>query len=376
MRINDRGILNLGKPGGRRAISTFPSVTSLADGSLLATYRVGSSKDADDETIELRRSSDGGQSWSEPAAPFGATINDVRGSLKVAYVTQLDDQHLLVAAMWVDRQTHPGKPLFNEQTEGCLPMKILLADSHDGGRSWSGWRVLPVPAEIGPPSLTNPVLRLSSGRLAISIETNKNYNDSGKWFQRVVCFYSADNGQTWSDPATICQDPVAVIFNWDQRAGVYPDGRLVTFTWTYNSKTTEYLNIQRRISSDEGTTWSEPEDLGFTDQASHPAILPDGRIVLAWVDRFHTRSIRARLAASIDAPFLAESEVVLYEFEAIAPTTATGERDTGELLAEMGIWNFGLPYAEALPDGDVMVVYYAGDASSMRICWARLSALS
>ncbi len=149
--------------------------------------------------------------------------------------------------MWVDCQMHPGNPLFNEQTEGCLPMKILLADSHDGGRSWSDWRVLPVPAEIGPPSLTNPVLRLSSGRLAISIETNKNYNDSGKWFQRVVCFYSADNGQTWSDPVTICQDPVAVIFNWDQRAGVYPDGRLVTFTWTYNSKTTEYFNS--RIST-------------------------------------------------------------------------------------------------------------------------------
>ena len=175
MRISDQGVLNCGTPATRRAISTYPTVTPLADGSLLATYRVGSTKDSDDETIELRRSSDGGRSWSEPSSPFESMIDGVAGSLKVAYVTALNDDHLLAAALWVDRQAYPGKPLFNDESEGCLPMRILLADSHDRGGSWSRWRVLPVPDDIGPPSLTNPVLRLPSGRLAISIETNKSY---------------------------------------------------------------------------------------------------------------------------------------------------------------------------------------------------------
>jgi hypothetical protein len=373
MIVCERGVLNCGEPGTCRAVSTFPTVTPLADGSLLATYRVGSTKDSDDETIELRSSINGGRSWSEPSSPFESTVDGVRGSLKVAYITELNDQHLLVAAMWVDRQTHPGKPLFNDATEGCLPMKILLADSFDRGASWSRWRVVPVPDDIGPPSLTNPVLRLPSGRLAISIETNKNYEDSGPWFQRVVYIYSADDGQTWSSPVTTCQDQAARIFNWDQRAGVCPDGRLVTFTWTYDRETTTYLSIRRRFSDDEGATWSKPEDLGFADQASHPAMLSDGRVVLAWVDRFHTRSIRARLAVTVDAPFLPESEVILYELKSDAPKTAAGAGDTGELLAEMGIWSFGLPFAEVLADGEVMVVYYEGDPSSMRACWVRLS---
>ena len=39
----------------------------------------------------------------------------------------------------------------------------------------------------------------------------------------------------------------------------------------------------------------------------------------------------------------------------------------------MSIWTYGLPYAEALPDGDVMVVYYAGDGRAMDIHYARLS---
>ena len=39
----------------------------------------------------------------------------------------------------------------------------------------------------------------------------------------------------------------------------------------------------------------------------------------------------------------------------------------------MSVWSFGLPYAEALPDGDVMAVYYAGDAGCMDVRWARLA---
>ena len=410
MRISDSGILNSGEPGTRRAVSTFPMVTVLSDDTLLASYRVGSTKDSDDETIELRRSDDGGRTWQDPVTPFETVLNGKHGSLKVAYVTPMGGQHLIVAAMWVDREAYPGQGLFNDQTEGCLPMTILLADSHDLGHTWTPWRVLPLPDEIGPPSLTSPLLRLPSGRLAISIETNKNYEDDSPWFQHVVYAYSDDNGQTWGPPVTVAQDPTARIFNWDQRAGVSPDGRVATFTWTYDRETTRYLNVHRRLSSDEGQTWTEPEDLGFTDQPSHPAILPDGRVVVAWVDRFESRSIRARFAPTIDAPFLPETEVVLYtthlkhreiphnvqqpteaasgspsgssnrlaavppnELAATNPEATAGEGNTGDLLAEMGAWNFGLPYAETLPDGDVMVVYYEGTPTAMKLNWVRLS---
>ena len=373
MRISDRGTINRGRPGTRRAFSTFPAVIPLAGGSLLASYRVGSSKDSADGTVELRRSEDGGKSWGAPESPFATTLNGLSGSIRVGYITDLGNGHLLLAAMWVDRQTFPGKPLFNEETEGCLPMVVVLADSHDLGRTWSGWRAVPVPADVGPPSLTNPVLVLPSGRLVLSIETNKTYEDRGRWLQRVVYLYSEDRGRTWGDPVTTCQDPAGGIFHWDQRAGVFPDGRLATFTWTYDRETTRYLNIRRRLSTDEGATWSAPEDLGFADQAAHPAILPDGRVVLAWVDRFGSRSIRARLATAADAPFDAATEVELYRQAAGGSPTVAGHGDTGDLLAEMGLWSFGLPFAAALPDGGVMAVYYAGDDSCMEVRWTRLA---
>jgi len=371
MQIVERGILNRGEPGGARAVSTFPALVTLPDGSLLATYRVGSTKDSADGTVELRRSQDGGRTWSEPVVPLDRVVENKQGSISVAYVTPLSEHHWIMVACWVDRQTYPGKPLFNEQTEGCLPMHVLLTDSHDMGQTWGPVRILPCPDDVGPASLTNPVLKLPSGRLAVSIETNKHYGDTSQWMQRVVYFYSDDLGQNWSRPHTVSQDPAARIFYWDQRAALDPQGKIVSFSWTYDRDTSEYLNIRRRISEDEGKTWTAPEDLGFADQPSNPAVLPDGRFVLAWVDRFGSRSIRARLAKSGTGPFTADSEIPLYEHSPSA--TLKAHADTGNLLAQIEMWSFGLPFAAALPDGDVLVVFYEGTTPSMQISWVRLS---
>ncbi len=369
MQIIETGVLARGVAGTDRAMLTFGHLLVQANGVLLATYRTGSTKDSDDETVEFLRSLDNGHTWSNPWRPFGpAQVDGLAGTLKICYLTEVQPGRILAAAMWIDRTSYPGQPLFNAETEGCLPMDILLAESTDGGDSFTPWRKVPMPAEIGPASLTNPILKLADGSLAMSIETNKQYLDSGKWYQKVVFFHSTDGGLTWSAPTTVGFDPSGRIFNWDLRCAVAPDGRIATFAWTYDTESARYLNIHRRLSTDHGHTWSAPEDLGITDQAGPPAVLPDGRIVLPWVDRFQTHSIRARLAPNVAATFDPASEAVLYQFGG----GAKQDDKTGDLLAEMALWTFGLPYATALPDGDALAVYYAGTAQTLDIHWARL----
>ncbi len=385
MKITDSGIISRGQPGTDRALLTFPTVIALEDGTLLATYRSGSTKDSADGTIEFVRSQDGGHTWSEPWRPFqNPTIDGLYGSMRVCYLTEMSPGHLLASTMWIDRTTYPGGGLFNEETEGCLPMSVLLADSKDNGATWSAWRLVPMPEEIGPPSLTAPVLKLADGSLALSIETNKRYNDASPWMQKVVFIHNheyekvdakLDSGdqmavaQGWAAPVIAGEDPTGRIFNWDLRCGIAPDGRVATFSWTYDTVAARYLNIHRRISTDSGQSWTEAEDLGFADQAARPAMLADGRVVLPYVDRFDSRSIRARLSQAVDAPFDPVTEVVIYSLEG-----EDGEQtqSTSETLSDMGLWTFGLPYGETLADGTALVVYYAGTDEQMDIYWARI----
>lgn len=372
MEIVASGTLSRAEPGTRRAALTFPCVIALASGVMLATFCAGSSKDSDDQLIELHRSDDGGRTWRlQQRLTFDGEIAGARGTLRVCYLTELAAGRLLAAAMWIDRTTYPGLPLFNLATEGCLPMSILLAESADDGASWTPWRLLPMPEEIGPASLTSPILQLADGALALSIESNKQYYDASRWYQRVVLFVSHDRGASWGPPLDAGRDPSGRIFNWDQRMALAPDGRIGAFTWTYDSETKRYLNMHRRISADGGVSWSEHVDLGIADQAGRPAVLSDGRVILPWVDRFGTRTIRARMAPTIDADFAPETDVVIYALGSDSARAASTD-NTGDLLVEMSLWTFGLPYAEALPDGDVLVVYYAGDTAALDIRWARL----
>ncbi len=370
MKIVERGVLTESKSDTSRAVHTFPGITVLSNGVILATVRVGSTKDSPDERIELYRSLDNGKTWSEGKRLFEKTkVNGIEGSIKICYLTEINPGHIIAACMWVDRQTYPGKPLFNTETEGCLPMAILLSDSYDNGKTWTPLREVPMPDEIGPPSLTSPILKLKNGTLAMSIETNKNYKDKSKWNQRVVLFHSKDEGKTWEKPITVWEDKSGRTFYWDLRTGIAPDGRLVAFAWTYDSESKQYLNIRRRISNDNGLTWLQPEDIGFADQPSHPAILSDGRVTLSWVDRFGSRTIKARMAQAIDQPFDENTEITLYSNQ----TEKKNTTDTGELLGEMSLWNFGLPFCEALPNNDVIVMYYAGTDKIMDIYWVILS---
>ena len=371
MKIVKRSVL--GQPDDSLPVRTFPAVASLSNSTLLATCRAGSGKDTDDGIIEMYVSTDNGDTWGEPKIPFRKTvINSRKGAFQLCYLTETEPGHILAAAMWVDRGKYPGRPLFNPDTEGCLPMKILLSDSYDFGSSWSAFREVPMPEEIGPPSLTNPVLKFADGSLGMSIETNKPYEDNTKWYQRVVLFFSKDNGAAWGDMAVVGFDPTGRIFNWDQRMGVAGNGTTAAYAWTYDNEARKYLNIHRRLSTDNGNSWSVPVDIGVTDQAGHPAILSDGRVFLCWVDRFHTHSIRARLSPGIVQDFDADSEIELYNHS--SPQSRGDKQDTtGDMLEDMSLWTFGLPYAEALPGGDVIVLYYAGDNRKMDIHLLRIS---
>ena len=104
MQIIDTGMISQSAPGTDRANLTFPAVVCLVDGTLMATWHSGATKDGGDETIEVSRSSDHGKTWSTPERPFSIpALNGLRGTIKICYMTQIAPGRLIAAAMWVDR---------------------------------------------------------------------------------------------------------------------------------------------------------------------------------------------------------------------------------------------------------------------------------
>ena len=59
-------------------------------------------------------------------------------------------------------------------------MKILIADSMIMGIRGQNLEKVQLPKDIGPPSLTNPIMKLPNGKLIMSIENNKDYYDESK----------------------------------------------------------------------------------------------------------------------------------------------------------------------------------------------------
>ncbi|SMY08878.1 sialidase family protein [Flavimaricola marinus] len=368
MIIEAKGVLSRATAGSTRSALTFPAVTRLASGDLIATLRAGTTKDATDERIEIHRAGPSGIDWKGPIAELATpTLGGKAGSLKICYLTETAPGHLLAAAMWVDRTSYPGAPLFNPDTDGCLPMAILLSRSSDEGQTWTEWQQVTLPKSLGPPSLTAPILVLPDATWVMSIETNKAYEDAGKWDQRAVFLSSRDKGATWSSPVTAAHDPSGKVFNWDLRCGVLEDGRIASFAWSYDTEAGQYRDIHRRIFDPRDGKFPAPDPLGFADQPGRPAVLPSGQIVLPYVDRFDNEQICVRLAENAESDF--HSVCVLHQ-----QPTPDKKGDAGnDLLTQMSRWSYGLPWAESLADGSVLIVWYAGSPDLMDIHWARIT---
>jgi len=100
--------------------------------------------------------------------------------------------------------------------------------------------------------------------------------------------------------------------------------------------------------------------------------LGGGRVFAAYVHRRHPPSLRAILSDDFGRTWTASDELVFYEKAPGRESGMGGSRDFSDYWADMTIWTFGHPTPLLLPNGDVMVAYYAGDSTAMGIHWVRI----
>jgi len=362
----------LDEDGSDRASACFHGACVLPGGRWLAAFRASPKKaDASPQRVLLTWSDDQGKTWSPAAEPFPCrAVGGVAGAWRAGQPTALGGPRVAMVLYWVDA-SDPGRPFFNEETEGLLDSRIFLTLSDDAGQTWSAPRLLDTAPFTMPTPITGPILLLPNGDWALQFETNKTYHDTSVWRHQSVLMYSSDGGQTWPQFSEVAADPEARVFYWDQRPRVLADGSLLDLFWTFDRQRSLYLNIHARVSKDCGRTWSDLWDTGVPGQPAPPASLPDGRIVMPYVDRQQTPTVKLRTSSDGGRTWPDATELDLDD--RLNRPQQHGKASMQDAWSEMAAFSVGLPTTARLPDGDVLVVYYAGPKPDHTgIYWVRL----
>jgi hypothetical protein len=372
MKIPTRGTVFPSEPGTDRQSCAFPQVAALPGGRWLVGCRAGYAKGGNKgQHVLLSISDDEGRSWSPAAAPIAAPVLDGKpGQFRALALTALGGDLVLATLYWVD-YSDPALPFFNEQTEGLLDSRIMFAESDDGGLTWTAPTLMDTSPFNAPTPITGPVLLLPDGERACQFETNKSYYDAEKWVHRSVLMFSCDGGRTWPRHTVVTCDPR--IFYWDQRPTALPDGRLFDLFWTYDNHAATYLSIHARVSADGGRSWSALWDTGVPGQPAPVVPLRDGRLAMVYVDRTGAPAIRCRTSTDGGRHWPADSTLTLYE--SALPSQTVRKHEMADAWSEMGKFSVGLPATAVLPDGDMLVVYYAGPRTDhTSVDWVRFCA--
>jgi alkaline phosphatase D len=239
-----------------------PTTILLEDNkTLICVYPKGHGRGA----IVMKRSTDGGLTWSERLP----TPKSWETSLEVPTIHRT-----------IDPQGKKRLILFS----GLYPTR--LAVSEDDGHTWS--ELEPV-GDWGGIVVMGCVERLKNGNyMALFHDDGRFIREGGKRQDPVVMnvykTISQDGGLTWSYPEVIASHPQAHLCE----PGLIrsPDGKQIAVLLRENSRRFNSFVI---FSDDEGETWSQPRELpgALTGDRHTGKYAPDGRLFITFRDRTH-----------------------------------------------------------------------------------------
>ena len=189
--------------------------------------------------------------------------------------------------------------------------------------------------------------------------------------------FAKELGSPWFVPALLCLLVLVAFVVWPlaslfHQSAVDPEtGRLAAMFWTHDRVAGQDVNAHIAWGSPDGRQWTYPVDAGFAGQIPNPVVLADGRLMAVYVHRHYPPSLRAVVSSDFGKTWDVANELVYYEHGA-AQAGMAGTVELSNYYDDMGVWSFGHTHAGLLPDGTVFVAWYAGDADSLSIHWARI----
>ncbi len=346
----------------------MPAVTPLPSGDLIAARFVAETLVASDAHFEVFRSSDGGHTWTDPVNPW--PIDEWSYRTPHIYAPNRGkggDGRLLLTGTRFETDSSPTT--FDPTTRTVQRGEMFHAWSHDQGHTWDA--PIPIPPPLDPASYScngsGVLLFLNENRWMYPFETWLPTGATTKLDQKAAAIFSADQGKTWGEMAIVAGDPSGTHIHWDHSGTVFPDGRIYETMWVRDTMANADLPIHWTVSADGGRTWSEPASTGLTGQASAPIALPDGRVAVLYTHRTAPEGVRLAVGYS---EF--KVEIVIFDAgdEALLRLPGMGSPDRSDPLATNMAQGFGKMNGSALPNGELMLTYWATIEKISHTRWA------
>lgn len=298
-----------------------PTTVLLEDGrTILCVYPKGHGRGA----IVLKRSTDGGRSWSE-RLPTPQSWETSKETPTIHRVVGPDGKKRLI--VW----------------SGLYPAR--LAVSEDDGHTWSELKPAGAWGGIVVMGFAEP-LRTGRGHYLAM------FHDDGRFFtaqpqqKNPVEFTlyqtrSTDGGLTWSVPQPVWRG--TEIHLCEPGAIRSPDGKQLAVLLRENSRR---KNSHVIFSSDEGRTWSEPRELpgALTGDRHTGKYAPDGRLFISFRD------------TTLESPTQGDWVAWVGRYEDIVQGREGQYRV--RLMKNHHRWDCAYPGVEVLPDGTIVTTTY------------------
>lgn len=332
--------------------SAFPKAIVLPDGHLLCSYSNAGGAYATGGT-GLSRSTDGGRTWRRepdilpvgidpPASNFLKLSRSRDGATLYAYGSRSAD--------------------VNGGVFGTRKASAILCISTDAGRTWSAPVDVPMPSDAL--EITDAALVTASGRLLAPAATI----DEGRLGERVVLALSDDGGRTWPRHTDCFRDPDGVMGYLEQKLVDLGDGRLLATAWTVTMDGLADQPNSHAISTDDGLTWTVPRSIGTRGQTLSVTPLDGDRVLVLYNRRYGRQGVVGAIARITDTHWPILWEGLIHD------AAASRERAAGaDAIEEMRTFAFGFPTAVRLPDGELLVTWWAArDEGRTGIRWTRV----
>jgi hypothetical protein len=345
-----------------RAVHAWhPSLARLDDGELVTAFDLGQAVEALDYRTYLARSRDEGQTWTAPVRLFDDTVT--RPSTHSVRVGRVRDGTLVGFGGRYYRDD-PEAGLVNRANLGYTAMDLILLDSRDGGRTWSGPRTIDPPLE-GPAFETcHRVIELADGRWLAPTSTWRGWEGRAPHGMQAIALVSHDRGRSWPEWISIIDEFAAGRVSWELGLTELADGRLLAVVWSYDERAGRSLP-NRYAVSDDGRTFSPPRDNGLVGETAKLLTLVDGR-VLCLYRRLDTPGLWAQLLRIDGQQWVPLAEAPLWQ----GPLSGlVGDRAAGDELSSL---TFGFPSLVELPGGEVLAVFWCVEECIHVVRWVRL----